>query len=179
MSSLKKSLRETTDDVDTLYEDLGTAITQLDNIEQYTRKHNLEIHGIAEIADENIAENIIKLGKVVNVHISPNDIDICHRMETKNNSGPKPIIVRFKSHKTKNELYKARKHLKSVSLNQYFHATNAVYINENLTSRSRKLFAKARKFKNDNRWQNWTARYLLRNPSKITVDFLLITVNSF
>ena len=157
VSSLKKLLRETKDDVDTLHEDLGTAITELDDLQQYTRKHNLEIHEIAEIAVENIAENIIKLGKVVNVHISPDDIDICHRMETRNNSGPKPIIVRFKSHKTKNELFKARKHLKSVSLKQYFRATNAVYINENLKSRRRKLFAEARKFKNDNRWQSaWT-----------------------
>ena len=88
----------------------------------------LEIHGIAETANENIAENVIKLGKIVNVHISPNDIDICHRMDSRNNSGPKAIIVRFKSHKGK-----ARKHLRSVSLNKYFPGTNAVYINENLT----------------------------------------------
>ena len=63
--------------------------------------------------------------------VSPSDIDICHRMGPRNSSGPKPIIVRFKSHKKKTELYKARKHLKSVSLNQYFHATNMVYVNEN------------------------------------------------
>ena len=156
-SSLKKSLRETKDDVDTLYEDLGTAISQLDDLEQYTRKYNLEIHGIAETTDESIAENIIKLGKVVKVHISPNDIDICHRMETRYSSGPKPIIVRFKSHKKKSELYKTKKHLKSVSLSQYFHATNVVYINENLTTQSRKLFAKVRKFKKDNNWESaWT-----------------------
>ena len=64
-------------------------------MEQYTRKHNLEIHGIAETADEDIAENVVKLGKVVNVHISPSDIDICHRMGPRNSSGPKPIIVRL------------------------------------------------------------------------------------
>ena len=112
-------------------QDLGTAITQVDDVEQYTRKHNLQIQGIAETADEDIAENVVKLGKVVNVHISPSDINICHRMGPRNSSDPKPIIVRFKSHKKKTELYKARKHLKSVSLNQYFHATNMVYVNEN------------------------------------------------
>ena len=68
-------------------------------------------------------------------------------METRNSGVPKPIIVRFKSHKTKNELYKARKYLKSVNLNQYFPATNVVYINENLTNQRRKLFAKVRKVK--------------------------------
>ena len=113
-------------------------------MKQYTRKHNMEIHGIAETTGEDIAENVVKLGKVVNVHISPTDIDICHKTGPRNSSGSKPIIVRFKSHKKKTELYKARKHLKSVSLNQYFHDTNVVYVDENLTYLRRKLFAKVR-----------------------------------
>ena len=41
-----------------------------------------------------------------------------------------------------------------MSLNQYFYATNVVYINENLTYSRRKLF---RKFKKDNHWHSaWT-----------------------
>ena len=54
-------------------------------------------------------------------------------------------------------MYKARKHLKSVSLNRYFHATNAVYMNENLTYLRPNLFAKVRKFKKGNHWHSaWT-----------------------
>lgn len=138
--------------------DLSTAINQIDDLEQYTRKHNLEIHGISETPEENIPEKIIKLGKVLNVHIANNDIDICHRMATRRTNGdPRPIIVRFKSYRAKNELYKARKHLKSVSLNNYFHNTKVVYINENLTSYRRGLFAKVRKFRKDNHYHSaWT-----------------------
>ena len=127
----------------------------------------MEIHGIAETTGEDIAEKVVKLGKVVNVHISPTDIDICHKTGPRNSSGPKPIIVRFKSHKKKTELYKARKHLKSVSLNQYFHATNVVYVDENLTYLRRKLFAKVRIIIGKNRIiigivpGLWTAKYLL------------------
>ena len=76
------------------------------------------------------------------------------------------IIVRFKSHKKKTKLYKARKHLKSVSLNQYFHATNVVYINENLTYSRRELFAKVRKLRKIITGMVpglWTAGFLLRN----------------
>ena len=73
------------------------------------------------------------------------------------NGDPRPIIVRFKSYRAKNELYRARKLLKSVSLNNYFHNTKAVYINENLTSYRRDLFAKVRKFRKDNqRHSAWT-----------------------
>ena len=145
-------------DLNGVNKDLCTAINQIDDLEQYTRKHNLEIHGIPETHEENIPEKIIKLGKILNVHISNNDIDICHRMATRRTNGdPRPIIVHFKSYRAKNELYRARKLLKSVSLNNYFHNTKAVYINENLTSYRHDLFAKVRKFRKDNqRHSAWT-----------------------
>ena len=135
------------------------AINQIDDLEQYTRKRNLEIHGISESPEENLLEKIIKVGKALNVHIANNDIDICHRVATRRSSGdPRPIIVlRFRSYRAKSELYKARKHLKSVSLSNYFHNTEAVYINENLTNYRRDLFAKVRKFKKNNNWHSaWT-----------------------
>jgi len=86
------------------------------------------------LSEENLPEKIIKLGKVLNVNIANNDINICHKVATRRSSGdPRPIIVRFRSYRAKSELYKARKHLKSASLSNYFHNTEAVYINENLT----------------------------------------------
>ncbi|KAJ7390742.1 hypothetical protein OS493_022825 [Desmophyllum pertusum] len=54
--SLKNALDETREEVDDMYDDLATAINQIDDLEQYTRKHNLEIHGIAKKRDENIAD---------------------------------------------------------------------------------------------------------------------------
>ena len=164
VKSLKRTIRTTKEqidglnqEIDELSSELGFAINQIDDLEQYTRKYNLEIHGIAESPDENVAEKIIKLANVVNVHITNNDIDICHRMSTRRTDIHKPIIVRFKSYKAKSELYKARKHLRSVSLNNYFRNTDAVYINENLTTYRRDLFAKVRKVKKDQKWQSaWT-----------------------
>ena len=163
VSLLKKAVREAedeiadlNDDLDGVKSDLGSTINQIDEMEQYTRKHeNLEIHGIPESSEENLADKIIKLGKVLNVHIANSDIDICHRMATRRpNGGPRPIIVRFKSYRAKGELYKAKKHLKSVSLSNYYHNTEAVYINENLTNYRRELFAKVRKFKKNNNWHS-------------------------
>ena len=58
---------------------------------------------------------------------------------------------------TKGELYKAKKRLKSVSLSNYFHNTEVVYINKKLTNYRRELFAKVRKFKKNNNWHSaWT-----------------------
>ena len=47
--------------------------------------------------------------------------------------------------------------LKSASLSNYFHNTEAVYIDENLRNYRRDLFAKVRKFKKNNNWHSaWT-----------------------
>ena len=73
------------------------------------------------------------------------------------------------NHMRGKQLYKPRKHLKSVSLNQYFHATNVVYINENFTYSRRKLFAKVRKLRMIIIGivpGLWTARYLLRRSQE-------------
>ena len=90
VSSVKKAARnaeeeiaDLNDDLDGFKNDLGAAINQIDDLEQYTRKHNLEIHGISESSEENLLEKIIKLGKVLNVHIANNGIDICHRVATR------------------------------------------------------------------------------------------------
>ena len=150
VSSLKKAVRnaeeetaDLNDDLDGFKNNLGAAINQIDDLEQYTRKHNLEIHGISKSSEENLPEKIIKLGKVLNVHIANNDIDICHRVATRRSSGdPRPIIVRFRSYRAKSELYKARKRLKSVSLSNYFHNTEAIYSGASALARQRSSIAK-------------------------------------
>ena len=133
VKSLKKTLNEAKEERVQLYADLGTAVNQIDDLEQYTRKHNLEIHGIPEKTEENLAEQVITLGNALNVTIRRDDIDICHRMFTgRNASKPSPIIVRFKSYRTKKELYGARKSLKNQNMSQIFQDAGIVYINENL-----------------------------------------------
>ena len=63
VKSLKKSLSQANEERDLLSIDLGTAFNEIDDLEQYTRKQNLEIHGIPEQTDENLAEQVIALGK--------------------------------------------------------------------------------------------------------------------
>ena len=130
-----------------------------DDLEQYTRKHNLEIHGIPEKAEQIIAKEIIKLGNVLKVSICGIDIDICHRLPPRKSfSRPKPIIVRFKSYKAKKkDLCTARKYLKNLDLDEIFAGSNVVHINENLTSMRRELFSKVWKRKKSEAWHSvWT-----------------------
>lgn len=142
-----------------MYVDLETAINQIDDLEQYIRKHNLEIDGIPEQTGEILAEQVITLRKELNVTIPGDDIDICHRLSTGRNrrSKPRPIIVRFKSYRAKKELYGTRKNLKNQNLHRIFPGAGIVYINENLTRMRRELFAKVWRRKKSEKWHSaWT-----------------------
>ena len=63
-----------------------------DDIEQYSRKFNLEIHGIPEEEDEDVGQIILQVATKIDADVREEDIDICHRLnkkegkEGKNNS---------------------------------------------------------------------------------------------
>ncbi|XP_078346538.1 uncharacterized protein LOC144631837 [Oculina patagonica] len=159
VTRLQNALNKEADQVSKLRNDLKATNSNLDDLEQYTRKYNLEFHDFPEEDDENIAELIIKLGNLLNVKIAKGDIDICHRMAQNPRFAhkPRPIIVRFRSYRAKKELYSARKQLRRIDVNQVFPGTTQVFINENLTKSRRQLFGKARKAKDDKEWHSaWT-----------------------
>ena len=131
-----------------------------DTLEQYTRKFNVEVHGIPECEGENLREIITKVGQKISVDISDDDIDIVHRLYRKP-PAKKPIIVRFTSHKKKREFYKGRFNIKDTNLSGIFGSVLSdsearIFINKNLTQRRQELLAMARNMKSglDSRRQN-------------------------
>lgn len=69
--------------------------TKLHDLEQYTRKFNLEIWGIPDDEDEDLEDTIIKLSKcLIYVDLRVKDIDIIHRFK-KGNMTPKAIYCPF------------------------------------------------------------------------------------
>ena len=119
-----------------------------DELEQYTRKNSLEIHGIPESAYTSTEEVVLKLAGAVNVDVNPEDIEISHKL---NRKGVKPIIVKFQNHKVKSRLYKARTKLKNIRVSDIFPFSTAatwvgsekINLNENLTSYRRELLKQA------------------------------------
>ena len=134
---------------------LDEAEVRHDNLEQYTRKFNLVIHGISEREDEDNAESVIELGRLLDVNLTRGDIDIVHRMNVKSKNQPRPIIVRFTSYSAKSMLYKARLHLRNISSQDL--GPGKIYINENLTGWRAELFNEVRKVrKKYNNGKAWT-----------------------
>ena len=149
LQALRKKVNDQKSEMDELYE-------SHDDLEQYTRKNSLEIHGVPENLYTSTEDVVIKLGEVLNVPIQSEDIDISHKLYSGKNK-PKNIIVKFISHKKKTALYKKRIELKNVKITQLFpHSTTAaalalerLYINENLTSFRKDLMKEANQMKKD------------------------------
>ena len=97
---------------------------------------------------------MLKIAQVLNVDVKVEDIDICHRVKTKNSN---PIIARFVSHRAKRALYKSRVRMKTVKFSELFPNASAparvasehIFINENQTTFRRRLVKKATDKKND------------------------------
>ena len=140
---LKHMLASTRNELKTTKENLGKQKEESDrlwehhdDLEQYTRKNSLEIHGIPEDAYPSTEAAVIKVAEALNITIEPEEIEISHKL----NRG-KSIIVKFCNHKVKSKLYKERTKLKDVKIKDLFpsYPSNAqerqrIFINENLTA---------------------------------------------
>ena len=123
----------------TLYDSEGSH----DDLQRCTRKFNLVIHGIPERKEEDNIENVISLGNILKVNLARGNIDIVHRLNTKNKTKTRPIIVRFSNYNAKSQLYKPRISLRNAPLHDL--GAEKIFINENLTAWRAGLFREARK----------------------------------
>ncbi|KAH9367119.1 hypothetical protein HPB48_014743 [Haemaphysalis longicornis] len=85
--------------------DLAAKLTPCD---QYSRRYNLEIKGVAETDSENVLQLVQRVCAVLKEPVLPSDIDACYRVPTRGTE--KNIIVQFKSRQQRDRvLEKARK----------------------------------------------------------------------
>ena len=169
VDSLKKKVKVQEGYINELY-------GQQDDLEQYTRKHALEIHGIPEDLYTTTDDVVIKLGELLNVPITNADIDISHKLFNGKNQ-PKAIIVKFISHKKKTQIYRKRTELRNVKISDLFPdcstadvvQSTRIYINENLTQYRKGIMKKANKMRKDGMIQSaWSLDgklYVKTSPS--------------
>ena len=153
LQAWKRSLPKYQKKVKTQKGELDALQVSFDELEQYTRKNSLELHGIPEDIDLPMDEIV---AEAIGVELECDDVEIAHRLNRK--KGNKPIIAKFVSHKNKSRLYKARVQLKdstvpSVFLNYAGPITTdppmRIFINENLTQYRKEMMSLALQKKND------------------------------
>ena len=118
VNALENNLQTSIKQGNNLEKNLKDTITMHDNLEQYSRKFNLEIHGIPNQESKNAEGIVLDLAKCLHINLEPEDIDIAHRMK-KGSMRPRPIIVRFTNYYSRNRLYRNRTKLRKVNVGRF------------------------------------------------------------
>ena len=138
----------------TLYKELELVdqptIDQVEDLNRYTRKCNLDIHGIPENPGEDPFELVCDIATVLQIRCSPGDLVAAHSIPTKRVNSPKPIIVRFDCHWKKEiiKTWKRRSRTKNIPTTEDVGLRSGpahnIYINEQLTALNKGLHKRAR-----------------------------------
>ena len=154
VASLEIELNRVKNTVKEQKENIEELQVSFEELEQYSRKNSVEIHGIPEDIDAQTDEIVCKVAEAVGVEMTAEKIEISHRLYRK--QGIKPIIVKFANHNDKTKLYKARTQLKNVTLSSIFPSSlssgqrnHRIFINENLTNYRREMMSLALQKKKD------------------------------
>lgn len=135
---------------------------QIDDNEQYGRRANLRFSGIDETGHGEDLES--KLIEICNEHMKispavlPSDFERVHRIgrKTDTSTRPRPVIVRFKSEKTRDRVFQSRASLKQKN-ERVAERSLKIFINEDLTTMRAKLAYETRVLKKANKIRDcWT-----------------------
>lgn len=125
---------------------------RLDECEQYSRSNTVEILGLPENKQEDVYTLVEKVCGNLDVIITRNDIDVCHRLGKRQGvDRPAGVIVRFVRREIKQKLLEKRRIKRNFSTANlgYDGPAEPVYINESLSPGKRKLLAAARAAKKE------------------------------
>ena len=105
-------MKQSNEDIKLLKEKTAQFDLRIDELEQYTRRDNVIIKGVAENENESTNKEVCEIAEAAGVDIDDRDISTSHRIGPKNEDRPRPIIVRFVRRDTKVAMLKKKKNLK-------------------------------------------------------------------
>lgn len=129
---------------------------EINNGEQYSRRANLEIHGLPPASDEDLRKAVNDLAVQLGISdFATSDILAVHRLPAKPGFTP-IVLIKFKSTETKDRWLGARGKLRTLVAAA---VVPQLYINENLTKLNRQLFWLAKEKAKENQYKfAWVKR---------------------
>ncbi len=117
------------------------AQAKIDDLEQYGRKAMIEVNGFPRLDEEDPWKLTLDLAEKLNVSVSENEIEACHRISGNEKAG---IIVEFASRRKRDEFLVAKKKLSGISTKDFgFEVSKKgegrIFINESLTAKRKML----------------------------------------
>ena len=92
---------------------------EIDDLEQYSGRNCLLLHGVVETNDECTDDIIIKTcAEELGIDVKQEDLDRSHRLckVKRNDNKPRPIIVKFARYAVRNKVFSNEKKLKGIKL---------------------------------------------------------------
>lgn len=121
---------------------------ELTDVQQYSRRSNLEIKGVPVVADEDLISTMKTISGCVNSEVEEPDIEVIHRVPTKKND-EQNIIVKFFSRTMRDNLLNAAKKQRLNISHLGFEGDTPIFVNEHLCSAKKVLLGMALKAKKD------------------------------
>jgi len=126
-----------------------------EGLKQYLRINNLVISGIPDVPEVDPKQAVIDLANYLGLTLKEDNIDIAHRLPTRQKGKDRPIVVKFAQRWCKEQLMdkvigeiKQKKVIDTKGLG--YTAPNAtVFINEHLTPNMQKIHYQARQLKKE------------------------------
>ena len=114
-------------------------------LEQYTRRNNIEIQGIPpQIPDEKLEEKVVEVFGAMNIAITKNDVEDCHRL----GKSSKNTIFQFVNRKHCNAILSKKFETSKIDKSKLgFESNVKLYVSENLTLYNQHLAWKCRELK--------------------------------
>ncbi|KAF2886645.1 hypothetical protein ILUMI_19529 [Ignelater luminosus] len=93
---------------------------RIDHLEQYSRRNNIRIFGMAEKQKENLEDSVIDIfEKKLNVYVPKEAIERIHRTGRDSEGKTRPVIIKFLSYKTRQQVLNNKKKLKGTNFIVY------------------------------------------------------------
>lgn len=133
---------------DTLKREVNDLNKKISDMEQHSRRNNLEIQNFPETKGENMIDVIAKIGELISCPVTADNIDAVHRVPhvDKNNNKPKNIIVRFITRHLKDKYFYSAKQFKGIPATQlgFPNALDKIFVNEHLSPTNKILYKQIR-----------------------------------
>lgn len=146
--------------------ELNNQKIEINKLNMYTRRCNLEVMGITELQNEDLKKILLKMADILKQDI--NDIVLAHRIPTKSKRG-RSIIIKFRDVYARNNWLNIVKKTR-ITINQLIGIDDnkRIYVNEHLTVYNKMLFFEAKQYKIKNHFRFlWTrngAIFLRKSP---------------
>ena len=174
IDALKEDNAQLRNKVELLEKKLTEVEISRNKLEQYTRRNNIEIQGIPlRIPDEKLEEKVIDVFGAINIAITKNDVEDCHRLGKSSES----TIVRFVNRKHCNAILSKKFETSKIDKSKLgFESNVKLHVSENLTPYNQHLACKCRELKRARVIHNsWSSKGIIKlrctaNECPIPID---------